>query len=390
MELPVNKRRKYVAILGSTGSIGTQTLSVIKEQENRFKIKSLSAGENIPLLLKQISEFGPKFVCVQNKKDELALKKNPLLRKLKIYSGEKGLKQIGEDPRNDILVASTSGINSLTPTIESLKRGRRVCIASKEIYLLFGREISKISKKFGGELIPIDSEHSALFQLIRNEPKENIRKLYITASGGPFFNKKNSELKNVKPKDALKHPTWNMGKKISIDSATMMNKAIEIIEASIMFDLPSKIISPVVNLESHIHAAVEFVDGNYMISGSHNDMRIPIGYSLNYPFRYTNNNFRFKPSKMIELIPIKEKDYKAIRLARKAINIGGSMPTVMNAANSIAVEEFLNNKIKFLDILKIIEKTMKKHDPKFKYSLKEILTINTEASKDAFNIANQL
>ena len=386
----MNKRRRYVAILGSTGSIGTQTLSVIKEQEGRFKVKSLSAGKNIPLLLKQISEFGPNFVCVQNKKDEIALKKNPLLRRIKIHSGEKGLKQIGEDPKNDILVASTSGINSLTPTIESLKRGKRVCIASKEIYLLFGREISRISKKFSGEIIPIDSEHSALFQLIRNEPKENIRKLYITASGGPFFNKKNSELKNVQPKDALKHPTWNMGKKISIDSATMMNKAIEIIEASIMFDLPGKIVSPVINLESHIHAVVEFVDGNYMISGSHNDMRIPISYSLNYPFRYTNNSFRFKPSKTIELIPIKEKDYKAIQLARKAIRIGGSMPTVMNAANSVAVGEFLNNKIKFLDILKIIEKTMEKHSPKFKYSLKEILKINAVASKDAFNIANKL
>ncbi len=386
----MNKRRRYVAILGSTGSIGTQTLSVIKEQGGRFKVKSLSAGKNIPLLLKQISEFGPNFVCVQNKKDEIALKKNPLLRRIKIHSGEKGLKQIGEDPKNDILVASTSGINSLTPTIESLKRGKRVCIASKEIYLLFGREISRISKKFSGEIIPIDSEHSALFQLIRNEPKENIRKLYITASGGPFFNKKNSELKNVQPKDALKHPTWNMGKKISIDSATMMNKAIEIIEASIMFDLPGKIVSPVINLESHIHAVVEFVDGNYMISGSHNDMRIPISYSLNYPFRYTNNSFRFKPSKTIELIPIKEKDYKAIQLARKAIRIGGSMPTVMNAANSVAVGEFLNNKIKFLDILKIIEKTMEKHSPKFKYSLKEILKINVVASKDAFDIVNKL
>ena len=386
----MNKRRRCVAILGSTGSIGTQTLSVIKEQEGRFKVKSLSAGKNIPLLLKQISEFGPNFVCVQNKKDEIALKKNPLLRRIKIHSGEKGLKQIGEDPKNDILVASTSGINSLTPTIESLKRGKRVCIASKEIYLLFGREISRISKKFSGEIIPIDSEHSALFQLIRNEPKENIRKLYITASGGPFFNKKNSELKNVQPKDALKHPTWNMGKKISIDSATMMNKAIEIIEASIMFDLPGKIVSPVINLESHIHAVVEFVDGNYMISGSHNDMRIPISYSLNYPFRYTNNSFRFKPSKTIELIPIKEKDYKAIQLARKAIRIGGSMPTVMNAANSVAVGEFLNNKIKFLDILKIIEKTMEKHSPKFKYSLKEILKINVVASKDAFDIVNKL
>ncbi len=386
----MNKRRRYVAILGSTGSIGTQTLSVIKEQEGRFKVKSLSAVKNIPLLLKQISEFGPNFVCVQNKKDEIALKKNPLLRRIKIHSGEKGLKQIGEDPKNDILVASTSGINSLTPTIESLKRGKRVCIASKEIYLLFGREISRISKKFSGEIIPIDSEHSALFQLIRNEPKENIRKLYITASGGPFFNKKNSELKNVQPKDALKHPTWNMGKKISIDSATMMNKAIEIIEASIMFDLPGKIVSPVINLESHIHAVVEFVDGNYMISGSHNDMRIPISYSLNYPFRYTNNSFRFKPSKTIELIPIKEKDYKAIQLARKAIRIGGSMPTVMNAANSVAVGEFLNNKIKFLDILKIIEKTMEKHSPKFKYSLKEILKINVVASKDAFDIVNKL
>jgi len=386
----MHKEMSRIGIIGSTGSIGTQALSVIREQKNKFKIESLSAGKNIALLLKQVAEFKPNSICVKDKKDEIILNKNPLLKKIKIFSGDKGLKKIGGNTKIDTLITSTSGINSLIPTIESLKLGKRVCIASKEIFLPFGKEIIKISKKFNGEIIPIDSEHSALFQLIKNEPKENIRRIYITASGGPFFNKKRMELKNVKPSDALKHPTWNMGKKISVDSATMMNKAIEIIEASIMFDLSGDIISPVVNLESHIHAIVEFVDGNYMFSGSYNDMRIPISYSLNYPLRYNNQNFSFVPTEKIKLIPIKEKNYKAIVLARKAMKIGGSMPTVMNAANSVAVEKFLNHKIKFLDIFKVVEETMNKHTPKFRYSLKEILNINKIASIDAIDIANQL
>jgi len=383
-------KRDSVSILGSTGSIGKQTLSVIKEQKDKFKIESLAAGKNISLLLKQISEFKPTMVSVDSTKDQNLLKKNPLLKRIVVLSGEKGLRSIAKSKNIKSLVVATSGVNALVPTIDSLKLGKRVCIASKEVFLLYGKQIMKIAKNNNAEIIPIDSEHSALFQLIGNEPKENIRRLYITASGGPFFNKKRKDLKNVQPKDALKHPTWNMGEKISIDSATMMNKAIEIIEASIMFDINHKMITPVVNLDSHIHGIAEFVDGSYSISGSFNDMKIPISYSLNYPLRQNKRNYQFKIDKKIELIPIKESDYEAISIARKAMEIGGTMPTIMNAANSVAVRQFLKKEIAFLDIYKVIKKTMKNSFPEYNSSLKEILKINKTASEDAFNICNRL
>mgnify|MGYP001335729349 CR=1 FL=1 len=383
-------KRDSVSILGSTGSIGKQTLSVIKEQKDKFKIESLAAGKNISLLLKQISEFKPTMVSVDSTKDQNLLKKNPLLKRIVVLSGEKGLRSIAKSKNIKSLVVATSGVNALVPTIDSLKLGKRVCIASKEVFLLYGKQIMKIAKNNNAEIIPIDSEHSALFQLIGNEPKENIRRLYITASGGPFFNKKRKDLKNVQPKDALKHPTWNMGEKISIDSATMMNKAIEIIEASIMFDINHKMITPVVNLDSHIHGIAEFVDGSYSISGSFNDMKIPISYSLNYPLRQNKRNYKFKIDKKIELIPIKESAYEAISIARKAMEIGGTMPTIMNAANSVAVSQFLKKEIAFLDIYKVIKKTMKNSFPEYNSSLKEILKINKTASEDAFNICNRL
>ena len=383
-------KRDSVSILGSTGSIGKQTLSVIKEQKDKFKIESLAAGKNISLLLKQISEFKPTMVSVDSTKDQNLLKKNPLLKRILVLSGEKGLRSIAKSKNIKSLVVATSGVNALVPTIDSLKLGKRVCIASKEVFLLYGKQIMKIAKNNNAEIIPIDSEHSALFQLIGNEPKENIRRLYITASGGPFFNKKRKDLKNVQPKDALKHPTWNMGEKISIDSATMMNKAIEIIEASIMFDINHKMITPVVNLDSHIHGIAEFVDGSYSISGSFNDMKIPISYSLNYPLRQNKRNYKFKIDKKIELIPIKESAYEAISIARKAMEIGGTMPTIMNAANSVAVRQFLKKEIAFLDIYKVIKKTMKNSFPEYNSSLKEILKINKTASEDAFNICNRL
>ena len=206
-------KKNFVSILGSTGSIGKQTLSIIKEQSDKFKVESLAAGKNISLLLKQVSEFKPKNKSIESKKDKLLLEKNPLLKKIKIFNGDEGLKKIANSKTIKSLVVATAGVNGLIPTIDCLKQGKRVCIASKEVFLLYGKQIMKIASKNNAEIIPIDSEHSALFQLIANEPTENIRRLYITASGGPFFNKKRKELENVKPKDALKHPTWNMGKK---------------------------------------------------------------------------------------------------------------------------------------------------------------------------------
>ena len=226
----VLKMIKKIHILGSTGSIGKQTLSVINKNKDKYRVHSLAAGKSIKLLLNQVSKFKPQIISIMNEKDAILLKKNPLLKKIKILHGDEGLKEIGQSNKADILVSATSGVNSLIPTIEFLKLGKRVCVASKEIFLLFGEKINDTAKKYSGEIIPIDSEHSGLFQLIKNENINNIKKLYLTASGGPFFGRKMKELLNVTPKEALNHPTWSMGRKISIDSATMMNKAIEIIE----------------------------------------------------------------------------------------------------------------------------------------------------------------
>lgn len=381
---------KKISILGSTGSIGIQTLSVIEKNKQRFKVYSLSAGRNIDLLLSQISKFRPKTVSLSKESDTVLLKSNPLLRNTKILYGDKGLAAIGKEKESDILVSATSGVNSLTPTVEFLKMGKRVCIASKEIFLLFGDRITKIAEKYNGEILPIDSEHSGLFQLIQSEPTQNIRRVFLTASGGPFYGKSIKELKNVTPKQALKHPTWSMGEKISIDSATMMNKAIEIIEASIIFKIPHEKIFPILNKKSHIHAIVEYIDGNIAFSGSQNNMEIPIAYSLNFPARLNMPEYNLSQIKNIELAKIDEKKHKAFSLARRALNLGGSMPAVMNAANSIAVENFLKKKIKFTEILNVVDKVMLRHKVIKKFNLKKIIEINEIASKEAYNVISEL
>ncbi|NSW88971.1 1-deoxy-D-xylulose-5-phosphate reductoisomerase [bacterium] len=380
---------KKISILGSTGSIGRQTLSVINENKKKFLVYSLSAGKNVKLLLNQVSKYRPKIISLSRQEDAMLIMKNPLLRNIKIVHGNDGLKEIGGKKESDILVAATSDVSSLIPTLEFLKNGKRVCIASKEIFLLLGKEIVKIAKKYSGEIIPIDSEHSGLFQIINNEPESNIKAIYLTASGGPFFGKKRKDLKDVTPEEALKHPTWTMGKKISIDSATMMNKAIEIIEASLMFNIPHQKIYPIINKKSHIHSIVEFIDGNILFSGSENDMKIPIGYSLDYPKRIQSKKRKIINYKNIELIKINEKNYSAFKLARKAMDLGGSMPAVMNAANGVAVESFLNRKLRFNDILKVVEQTMNEHKIVRKIDLKKIIKINEIAKKSAYTIVNK-
>ena len=380
---------KKISILGSTGSIGRQTLSVINENKKKFLVYSLSAGKNVKLLLNQVSKYRPKIISLSRQEDAMLIMKNPLLRNIKIVHGNDGLKEIGGKKESDILVAATSDVSSLIPTLEFLKNGKRVCIASKEIFLLLGKEIVKIAKKYSGEIIPIDSEHSGLFQIINNEPESNIKAIYLTASGGPFFGKKRKDLKDVTPEEALKHPTWSMGKKISIDSATMMNKAIEIIEASLMFNIPHQKIYPIINKKSHIHSIVEFIDGNILFSGSENDMKIPIGYSLDYPKRIQSKKRKIINYKNIELIKINEKNYSAFKLARKAMDLGGSMPAVMNAANGVAVESFLNRKLRFNDILKVVEQTMNEHKIVRKIDLKKIIKINEIAKKSAYTIVNK-
>ena len=292
---------------------------------------------------------------------------------------------------NDILVASSSGINSIDTVIAALKKKKKICVASKEIFLLYGKEIMKISKKFNNKIIPIDSEHSGVFQLLESNRAEDVKKVYITASGGPFYGRKIKDLSKIKKEDALNHPTWKMGDKITIDSATLMNKGIEIIEAATIFNIPSDKICPIIDKKSKIHSIVEFIDGNYLFCASINDMRIPISYALNYPDKI---NFKSKRTRnfleTLSLSEINEEDHKAFRLVRYALKKGGSAIAVLNAANNIAVNEFLEDRIKFMDILNVVEKVIKNHTPIYNYKLNKILDIYKNTENITRKICNKL
>ena len=384
----VNKKR--VSIIGSTGFIGKQTLNVVDKQP-WFKIELLSCYGNIKELKKQISKYKPSNIYIECKKAREKFKHYNIKYKFNIIEKKSELNDFVSSDKNDILIASSSGINSIDTVIKALKKKKKICVASKEIFLLYGKEIMKISKKFNNKIIPIDSEHSGVFQLLESNKAEDVKKVYITASGGPFYGKKIKDLSKIKKQDALNHPTWKMGDKITIDSATLMNKGIEIIEAATIFNISSDKICPIIDKKSKIHSIVEFIDGNYLFCASTNDMRIPISYALNYP-----DKINFKSKKIrnfletLSLSKINEKDHKAFRLVRYALKKGGSTIAALNAANNIAVNEFLDGRIKFVDILNVVEKVIKNHAPIYNYKLNKILDIYKNTENITRKICNKL
>ena len=364
---------KKILILGSTGSIGVNTLTVVDEFKDEFEIAGLSANENIDLLQKQISKFSPKTVVVKNQTKAAELKSR-MNGTVEILSGEEGLLEITRRGEYDILVSSLVGFAGLGPTVEAIKLKKRIALANKETLVSAGEIVTRLCAEYGVELLPIDSEHSAIFQCLVGESEKDIFKLILTASGGPFLNKSTHDLKDVKIEEALNHPNWKMGNKITIDSATMMNKGFEVIEAHWLFKLPKEKIDVVIHPQSIIHSMVEFVDSSIKAQLSLPDMKVPIQYALTYPkrlqSRFVETNFP-KIHKLTFFEPDFVK-FPCLKLAYDAIGTGGTAPCTLNAANEIAVSLFLDGKIKFIQIPELIESVLNKTEIKYNPDIETI------------------
>lgn len=377
---------KKIVILGSTGSIGQQTLEVIKAYPQEFKIVGLSCNKNWQRLLTQIKKFKPPAVAVFNLKAAKKLKKKIVkekIKKIKVFSGEKGLLKLACWPSAQMTVIAIVGATGIKPALKAIRAKKQIALATKEIMVAAGDLINKAAKKEKVKIIPIDSEHSAIFQCLSNSPQKEIRKIYLTCSGGSFRGKTRDQLKNVTIKQALEHPNWQMGSKITIDSATLMNKGLEVIEAMKLFDLSLNQIKVIVHPQSIIHSMVEFIDGNILAQLGPPNMRFAIRHALSYPKRLINNlpflNFLEHNHLTFEEPDIKT--FPCLKLALQAAKKEGTMPAVMNAANEIAVKAFLKGKIKFLEIPKLVEKIMKKHKIIKNPNLKQIFNTDKWAQK---------
>lgn len=350
---------KRVSILGATGSIGTQTLDVIRLNRDKFTLEAISVGENIDVLRKIIAEFNPKLVSVKHEKDVKKLKDE--FNDVLFTSGDTGLIDVATYDA-DILVTAILGSVGLVPTLRAIEQGRKIGLANKETLVAAGDIVMGHAKKYNAEIIPVDSEHSAIFQCLNGEDLKTVKNLIITASGGSFRDLTRDELKSVTKKDALNHPNWSMGQKITIDSATMMNKGLEVIEAHHLFNMNAENIKTLIHRESIIHSMVEFNDNSIMAQIGNSDMRTAIQYALTYPTRIEKNNpLDIHELSTLNFEPMDFNRFKMIQFAYDALKIGGTMPAVMNAANEYAVEKFLNDEITFLEIEDIVESRMNHH-----------------------------
>jgi len=377
--------KKRIAILGSTGSIGTQALEVIEEQKDRFNVEVLSANSNSDLLIKQSILHRPNSVVIvdENKYDEVFKELNPL--NIKVYSGSKSLEQIVCSDNIDVVLTALVGYSGLMPTISAIKSGKKIALANKETLVVAGGLINSLCKSSLSEIIPVDSEHSAIYQCLVGEETNPTEKIILTASGGPFRGRSRDELVNITKEQALKHPNWSMGAKITIDSATLMNKGLEFIEAKWLFDLTPEQIDVVVHPQSIIHSAVQFQDGSIKAQLGFPDMKLPIQYALGFPERLKNNfkRFDFLQHPNLTFEKPDTETFKNLALAYKAMKKGGNAPCVLNAANEIAVEAFLNNKIGFLNMFDLIGNCLEKTNFVKNPSLVDLVESNNEARQIA-------
>ncbi|RNC85517.1 MAG: 1-deoxy-D-xylulose-5-phosphate reductoisomerase [Balneola sp.] len=353
----MNKQK--LAILGSTGSIGTQTLEIVRQHPDKFEVTVLSANTNVELLAQQVNEFNPE--CALICKDILFKNLKELVKtESELISGEEHLSRLATHAKVDTVVNSLVGFSGFHPTIEAIKAGKKIALANKESLVVGGELIFESLKNSTSTLIPVDSEHSAMLQCLVGEPKGSLEKIIITASGGPFRTFSVDQMRSVTKAQALKHPNWNMGAKITIDSATMMNKGLEIIEAHWLFDIPVYKIEPVIHPQSIIHSIVTFKDGSSKAQLGLPDMKVPIIYALSYPDRLDLETPRMDWTKKQDLTfePVDYLRFPCVKLAIDAIEEGGVTPTVLNAANEVAVQRFLNEEIGYIDISKVVEKSM--------------------------------
>jgi 1-deoxy-D-xylulose-5-phosphate reductoisomerase len=383
---------KRLAILGSTGSIGQSALSVVAEHPEEFRVVGLAAGKNVALLAEQIRRFRPTLVSVQ---DEDAARR---LKELvngpgapEILMGPGGALAVAGAPDANLVLSAMVGAVGLEPTLAAIEAGKIVALANKETLVAAGPLVMERVKANGTALIPVDSEHSAIFQALHGQRREDIKKLWLTASGGPFRSWTLAQLAKVTPEQALKHPNWNMGAKITIDSATMMNKALEVIEAGVLFGLPVSYVEVCIHPQSIIHSLVEFVDGSWLAQLGLPDMRVPIAYALTYPRRLPLNSNPLDLGQIARLT-FEHPDltrFPALRLGYEAARIGGTMPAVLNAANEVAVAAFLEKRLPFPGIPRVVEETMAAHQTEPIATLEQVLAVNQWAREHAAGLINR-
>lgn len=357
---------KRISILGSTGSIGTQCLDVISGNRDRFSVAALSCSKSIELLCRQIEEFSPAAVCVAEEADAAELSKK--YSGIEFFHGDEGLRAIAAMEDCDMVVNSLMGMRGLEPTMAAIEAGKDIAFANKETLVVGGQLVMDAVKRRGVKLLPVDSEHSAVFQCIQGSSGNEIRRLILTASGGPFRGYSAEQLKSVTLEQALAHPNWSMGKKITVDSATMMNKGLEVIEAKWLFDIPAEKIQIVVHPQSILHSAVEYCDGSVIGQMGLPDMRVPIAYALSYPERMEMTSSMksldfFSLKDGMTFYPADAEVFRTIGLAYEACRIGGSYPVALNGANEVLVDMFLKGKIRFTDIQDTLVKVMEEHRP---------------------------
>ncbi|WP_071459476.1 1-deoxy-D-xylulose-5-phosphate reductoisomerase [Bacillus massilinigeriensis] len=373
---------RKISLLGATGSIGVQTLDIIREHKEEFSLISFSAGKNIELSRKIILEFMPEYVSVESKSDAESLKAE--FPDTAFGYGSHGLLEAAVYHKADILVNAVMGSVGLQPTLEAIKLGRTIAIANKETLVTAGHLVMGLAKEYGVKILPVDSEHSAIFQALQGEHEKNIERLIVTASGGSFRDKTREELAEVTVKEALNHPNWSMGAKITIDSATMMNKGLEVIEAHWLFSMPYEKISVLLHKESIIHSMVEFHDSSIIAQLGTPDMRVPIQYALTYPDRMpllSGKRLRLEEIGKLHFSKMDLERFRCLRFAIDAGKRGGTMPSVLNAANEVAVAAFLEGKISFLQIEALIEKALIQHNIVNNPDLETIQAADQEARR---------
>jgi len=389
----IDGNKKIISILGSTGSIGKNTLEVIRNQRDSFSVIGLSAGGNVEELARQIVEFSPEYVSVMNggyqdRLCEILREYGYDLKKTTILSGESGVCTVATLPTVNLVVSAIVGFSGLAPTYHAIRAGKQVALANKEVLVAAGELMMKAVAEFGIDLIPVDSEHNAIFQCLRGENTSGVHKIWLTASGGPFRTTPMGEFSRITPEKALKHPTWQMGPKITIDSATMMNKGLEIIEAHWLFQLPGDMISVVVHPQSVIHSMVEFVDGSFIAQLGATNMKLPIHFALNFPNRISISGSTLNLFEM-QSLEFYEPDFKkfpCLTLSYEVLENGGAMPTVLNAANEIAVNAFLERRVSFPDIPRIIRKTLDSVHGGPSETLEQVVHIDHEARQVARSV----
>ncbi len=384
---------KNLSILGSTGSIGRNALEIVAMFPERFTVKALAAKNNTSLLADQVEKFGPDIAVVFDETRAIELKRLlPSGSKVEIMYGQDGYRTAATHDSVDMVVTAVVGAVGLIPTLAAIEAGKNIALANKETLVMAGKIVMKEARKHNVKIIPVDSEHSAIFQSLRGHKKKHLKSVILTASGGPFLKYSNKRLATVTPEEALNHPNWKMGKKVTVDSASLMNKGLEVIEAKWLFDIPLNKIKVYIHPQSIVHAMVEYIDGSVIAQLSNPDMRGPISYALSQPERINTKlpSLNLLEIGRLDFIPPNNKKFPSLGLAYRALEDGETMPAVLNAANEVAVSAFLNRKIRFTDIPRIAEETMNLHQSKRIGCLEDVLAADRWAKQKAAEITSHL